>query len=148
MMVADSENQSPAGPARLARLLVVDDSAATLKGLCDFVQDQKEFELAGTARGGREALELVARLQPDVVLLDMGMPELNGLECARAIRERFPRVVVIHLSGHDSPVWREASDEAGAHGFVSKARVYQDLHNEICRHLLEHSLTQPPQFRG
>lgn len=80
------------------RVLLVDDHLVVLRGLQYFLEAQPEFEIAGQARNGVEALQLVEQLKPDVVLMDIQMPVMNGIEATRQITRRYPDVRVIILS--------------------------------------------------
>src|SRR5918999_2370359 len=80
------------------RVLVVDDHAVVREGLRTFLELQDGLEVAGEAANGEEAIELAERLRPDVVLMDLVMPELDGLGAMRAIRDRVPSVRVIVLT--------------------------------------------------
>jgi len=89
------------------RVLLADDHTLLLEGLSKLLQD--EVELVGTACSGTEAVEMGVELQPDVILLDISMPGLNGLDAARQLRERVPKAKLIALTMHKSPAYvREA----------------------------------------
>jgi two-component system NarL family response regulator len=127
----DSEpNGHQAGPVRT---LIVDDFPATLDTLCAFLSDQPGFTVVGTARDGEEALTQADALHPDLVLMDLEMPKLNGLEVTQRIRDRWPQMTVIIVSVHDGPAWRAAGQQCGARGFVSKDRAHQELTRELRR---------------
>jgi two-component system chemotaxis response regulator CheB len=102
------------------RVLVVDDSAFARKVLREALSSSSDIEVVGIARDGLEALELIAELKPDVVTLDLVMPNLDGLGVLRALRGREgPRVVVVSISGSDSELGAEAL-QIGAVGLVHK----------------------------
>jgi len=121
--------RSPKGPARGSpvRVVVVDDMPAAVRSLSDFLQAQAQCEVIGTAMDGAAAVALVLELHPDVVLMDLEMPKVNGLEAARSIRKLAPHVAVIILSVGDGEERREASLAHGAQGFVPKHRVPCEL---------------------
>jgi two-component system nitrate/nitrite response regulator NarL len=119
--------------APLRKVVVVDDFPFTLSGLCEYLQSQPGFQVVGTGTTGDEAVMQTLLLQPDLVLMDLEMPGMNGLTAAQVIRERCPQVTVIIVSVYDTPVWRQASQAHGAHGFVSKNRLHQELLPEIER---------------
>lgn len=109
------------------RLLIADDHEVVRRGLCQLLQGHDGWEVCGEANDGREAVEKAAQLKPDVVILDVGMPNLNGLAATRQLTQRDPRCKVIVLTITDSDqVIREALD-AGARGFVLKSDAARDL---------------------
>jgi two-component system NarL family response regulator len=136
--LAPEPNGHQAGPVRT---LIVDDFAATLDTLCAFLGGQPGFLVVGTARDGEEALTQADALRPDLVLMDLAMPKLNGLEVTQRIRERWPRMAVIIVSVHDGPTWRAAGQKCGARGFVSKDRAHDELAQELRRVLACHGPT-------
>jgi len=111
------------------RVLVVDDSSEFVAGVESWISAQPDLELVGTAFDGSEATEAVERLEPDLVLMDAVMPEVNGFQATRWIKEKpgAPRVVILTL--HDSATAREQAEAAGADGFVAK----HDLWNQLPR---------------
>ena len=84
------------------RILVADDHEVVRRGLCALLRGQPEWEVCGEAGDGREAVEKAAQLKPDIVILDVGMPNLNGLEATRQILKARPEVKVLILTLHDS----------------------------------------------
>ena len=107
------------------RLLLADDHAFCRKALRILLSTWPEVELVGEAQDGREALELVERTQPDVVLMDLQMPVCDGLEAIRCIKHRWPGVRVIALTVHGSS--RPAAQAAGADCFLLKGCCLEDL---------------------
>lgn len=109
------------------RILVADDHEVVRKGLVALLQQQPEWEVCGEAGEGREAVEKAERLKPDVVILDIGMPSLNGLEATRQILKSNPNARILILTLHDSDqVVREVLN-AGARGFLLKSDAARDL---------------------
>src|SRR5437868_13647947 len=109
------------------RILVADDHEVVRRGLCALLQAQPDWEVCGEAGDGREALEKTQKLKPDVVILDIGMPTLNGLEATRQILKAMPHTRVLILTLHDSDqVVREVLN-AGARGFLLKSDAARDL---------------------
>ena len=106
-------------PADAVRLLIVDDHAM-LRGVLRTVLEGGDITVVGEAADGREALEMTALLEPDVVLLDVNMPVMNGLETARWLTLQHPHVAVLGLSAADSVYAETAMLAAGAVGFVAK----------------------------
>ncbi len=109
------------------RILVADDHEIVRRGLCELLQKHEGWEVCGEACNGREAVEMAKQLKPDVVIVDIGMPFLNGLDATRQLRQHDPHFKVIVLTITDSDqVIREALD-AGARGFVLKSDAARDL---------------------
>lgn len=102
------------------RTLVVDNSPFMLKILAKILKEAGKFELIGTASNGSQALRYVSMLSPELVLMDLHMPRLNGLEAARYIKKREHPPIVIITTSDDNPVAKATAEEAGADGFVSK----------------------------
>jgi DNA-binding NarL/FixJ family response regulator len=109
------------------RILIADDHELVRRGLCTLLRAHDGWEICGEATDGREAVEKAKQLQPDMVILDVGMPNLNGLAATRQLTQHDPRCKVIVLTISDSDqVIREALD-AGARGFVLKSDAARDL---------------------
>src|SRR5579883_956256 len=105
-------------PARSIRVLLADDHRLLRETLRLLLEQRHEVEVVGEADDGREAVDLAERLKPDVVLMDMGMPGLNGIEATQLIRRRLPRTRVLMLSGYDQDDRVTAALRAGAAGYV------------------------------
>src|SRR5580692_8449665 len=109
------------------RILIADDHEVVRRGLAALLQSHEGWEICGDAKDGREAVEKAKLLKPDVVILDVGMPNLNGLAATRQLLQENPQQKVIVLTITDSDqVIREALD-AGARGFVLKSDAARDL---------------------
>jgi DNA-binding NarL/FixJ family response regulator len=109
------------------RILIADDHEVVRRGLCSLLQSHEGWEICGEATDGRDAVEKAKQLKPDVVVLDVGMPNLNGLAATRQLAQQDPRCKIIVLTITDSDqVIREALD-AGARGFVLKSDAARDL---------------------
>jgi DNA-binding NarL/FixJ family response regulator len=109
------------------RILIADDHEVARKGIRSILETHAGWEVCGEARDGREAVELAAQLKPDVLLIDIGMPNLNGLDAARQIMGSAPDVNILILTIHDSEkVVREVL-AAGARGFLLKSDAGRDL---------------------
>jgi DNA-binding NarL/FixJ family response regulator len=106
---------------------LADDHEIVRRGLCALLQKREGWEVCGEASDGRQALEMAKELKPDVVILDIGMPQLNGLDTTRQLLQHDPQFKIIVLTITDSDqVIREAID-AGARGFVLKSDAARDL---------------------
>ncbi|AZD61147.1 response regulator transcription factor [Pseudomonas chlororaphis] len=102
------------------RLVLADDHEVTRTGFVALLAGHPEFEVVGQARDGQEALELCERLQPDIAILDIRMPLLNGLGAARLLHQRQPAIKVVIFTMDDSPDHLEAAIAAGAVGYLLK----------------------------
>jgi DNA-binding NarL/FixJ family response regulator len=109
------------------RILVADDHEVVRRGLAALLLSQPDWEICGEAADGREAVDKAQQLKPDVVILDIGMPSLNGLEATRHILKNQPHTKILILTLHDSDqVVREVLN-AGARGFLLKSDAARDL---------------------
>lgn len=103
------------------RVVLADDHALVRSGMRALVEQMRGIEVVGEARDGREALALVERLRPHVVLMDITMPELNGLEAAERLRRERPDVRIVLLSMHADEAYVARALDVGAHGYVLKS---------------------------
>ena len=111
----------------MLRILIADDHELARRGIRSVLESHVGWEVCGEAKDGREAVELAASTKPDLVLLDIGMPNLNGLEAARQILSVSPNIAILILTMHDTDsVVREVL-RAGARGFVLKSDAGRDL---------------------
>jgi len=109
------------------RILLADDHEIVRKGLCALLRAQPDWDVCGEASNGREAVEKAQQLQPEVVILDVGMPSLNGLEATRQILKANPQIKVLILTLHDSDQVVQEVLNAGARGFLLKSDAARDL---------------------
>jgi DNA-binding NarL/FixJ family response regulator len=109
------------------RILIADDHGVVRRGLRVLLESVKGWEVCAEATNGREAVEGVAQHRPDVAILDISMPKLNGVEAARQIRKTFPTTEILLLTMHDSDVLLREGLEAGANGFLLKDDADQYL---------------------
>jgi DNA-binding NarL/FixJ family response regulator len=109
------------------RILVVDDHPVVRQGLKTLLEGKSGWEVVGEASDGLEALGKADSLHPDVVVLDVTMPKMHGLEACRLLRQKTPGPEILFVTQHDSPhMMREALD-AGARGYVVKSNAARDL---------------------
>jgi len=113
------------------KVLVADDHTILRQGIKALLDNQAGIEVIGEAKDGREALELVERLLPDVILMDIGMPGLNGLEATRRIKKKFPGIKVLVLTMYTNEEYVFQILNAGANGYLVKETAFQDLISAI-----------------
>jgi DNA-binding NarL/FixJ family response regulator len=109
------------------KILLVDDHAIVRQGLHSLLEKEPDIEVVGEAEDGRKALELTRELLPDAVIMDITMPNLNGVEAARLITHEFPKVKVIALSMHSDRTFVVSMLKAGASGYVLKECLSDEL---------------------
>lgn len=109
------------------RTLVVDDSFGYRTVLCAVLKQEGIVDMIGTAGNGVQAIERVAAMQPDLVIMDVQMPEMDGLTAASVLSRDFPRTRIVLMSAEDSPQLRLASRAAGANAFLPKSRIAWDI---------------------
>lgn len=105
----------------MARILIADDHAMMRRGLRTAIEPHAGWEVCGEAINGQDALEQAKTLKPDLVILDVSMPILNGLEAAHRISLVMPEVKILLFTMHDSPQFTKDVTKSGAHGYVCKA---------------------------
>ena len=113
------------------RVLVVDDHTIVRDGICSLLALAGDIEVVGEAANGSEALKMVKELEPNVVLMDIAMPIMGGLEATRRIRKEFPTTKVLVLTQYDDREYVFPVIEAGASGFISKVAASSELTSGI-----------------
>ncbi|MBZ5523404.1 MAG: response regulator transcription factor [Acidobacteriia bacterium] len=109
------------------RTVIVDDSSTFLRTVCSFLDHHAAVEVIATAENAPAALLLVEKLRPDLVLMDLQMPGMSGLEATEVLRGRFPAIPVVMLTAHDMPGLRQACKKSGAYEFATKGRLSIEL---------------------
>jgi DNA-binding NarL/FixJ family response regulator len=109
------------------RTIVVDDSPAALRAMCSVVSRQPDLKFVGAASNGKEALALARIFQPDLVLLDLEMPVMDGIEAADCIRRECPTTRVVIVTVHNTQELRKLCYERGASGFIAKDALKEQL---------------------
>lgn len=123
---------SPAGKGtKPARVLIADDHELARAGLRGMLESERSLELIGEATNGREALELCLQNQPDLVLMDVRMPEMDGLAATRAIKDVCPTTSIIIVTMHENPDYLIAAIRAGAAGYLLKDTSRRELLSAI-----------------
>ncbi len=109
------------------RILLVDDHPVVRQGLKTLLEGRSGWEVIGEASDGAEAVEKAKDLNPDVMVLDVTMPKMNGLEACRVLRRQAPQLEILFVTQHDSPQMMREALEAGARGYVVKSNAARDL---------------------
>jgi two-component system, NarL family, response regulator NreC len=109
------------------RVLIVDDYAAVRKGVCVILSSRLDIEVCGEAENGEEAVEKAKALRPDLIILDVTMPVLNGFHAAKEILKFLPDVPILMLSMHQHQQFVDEAKRAGVQGYVTKAQVADTL---------------------
>jgi DNA-binding NarL/FixJ family response regulator len=149
--MSENSKSSPSNPNPVIRVVVADDHEIVLRGLRLTIQGERDMQLLGEARTGREAVELVEKTCPDVVLLDIQMPDMDGIQAAGAIRAAFPQVSILILTNFGDDARLYAALRAGVSGYLLKdidgdslvaairgaARGEPQLHPDVARRLME-----------
>lgn len=113
------------------RILLVDDHKITRQGLRSMLESEPGFEVAAEAVDGAMAVDLAASIHPDVILMDLNMPKLNGVEATRFIKDRFPDIAVIGLSMHEDSKLEKLMYEVGASAYLSKGTAFSIVSDTI-----------------
>jgi NarL family two-component system response regulator LiaR len=111
----------------MVRVVLADDHALVREGTAELLERAGGIRVVGQAADGREAVRLTEALRPDVLLLDLAMPELDGLEVARRVHQSCPSTAIVALTAHDEEAYVLAVLEAGASGYLSKASRGQQV---------------------
>ncbi|HEY3972107.1 MAG TPA: response regulator transcription factor [Candidatus Sulfotelmatobacter sp.] len=118
---------------RALRVLVVDDNENVRRTICQLLRSQADIEVVCEAVDGADAVCKVREHLPDVVLLDVTMPTMDGLEAARILKREFPAIAIVVVSQHDSRGFQWAALAAGVSGYVVKSNAGRDLIPELRR---------------
>ncbi len=113
------------------RILLAEDHAILREGVKSLLAELPGLEIAGEAEDGREAVELARQLQPDLILMDLSMPHLNGIEAIKQVKRQDPHVRILVMTVHNSDEYLRAALEAGADGYVLKEESHLELLNAI-----------------
>src|SRR3990170_8955929 len=128
----------------MLRILIVDDHSVVRRGVKALLEAQEGWEVCGEAANGREAVDEVRRLKPDIVILDLSLPELNGLDAARQIVRERPQTEILVLTMHHSEELAEQVLQAGARGYVLKSDADARLIDAV-EHLRQHKPFLTPE---
>ena len=119
------------------RILVADDQAEVRRGICSLIESAPDLEVCGEAANGEEALEKTMSLHPDLVVLDISMPVMNGLDAAKAIRSCCPGTPILIVSIHEIGEMIEQARKIGVEGYIAKDQVSKILIDAI-RGVMKH----------
>ena len=111
----------------ILKVLLVDDYERVRRSLASFLTKQRGVQVIGEAASGDEAIAETERLQPDLVLMDLEMPDCGGIEAMREIKQRAPNTRVVILSPHGSEIYRRMAWGNSADGFIDKSSIKRDL---------------------
>ena len=139
------------------RILIADDHPLLREALCQVFSNQKDMEIVGEANNGEEAINLTSQLKPDILVMDIMMPKLDGLEASRQIKKIAPNTAILILTAYDDDNYVLGLLEAGATGYLLKSARGQDLveavraikagesvlHPKIIERLLKQALAKP-----
>ncbi len=129
------------------RILVADDHAVIRQGLCALLEKEPDIEVLGGVENGRKALELVRELAPDIVIMDISMPNLNGIDATSKIREDWPNTKIIALSMHSRRRFVTEMLKAGVSGYILKECLFDEL-MEAIRTVLNGGIYLSPKITG
>ena len=127
MSIAGADLTTDRGQGVTIKVVIADDHSLVRQGLRRYLDMAEDIDVVGEASNGEEAIALVEKASPDIVLLDIRMPGVDGLEAARAIRDKHPDVGVIMLTAYDDRQFVVEAVRAGARGYVLKARDAEHL---------------------
>ena len=128
MEIASSGRATPRNDGKIyMKILLCDDQAVIRDGLEMLLNLEKDFQVIGAAQDGAEAFELAAQKQPDLILMDLKMPIINGIEATRQIRAKFPNIKILVLTTYDDDEWVFDAIRAGASGYLLKDTSRQKI---------------------
>jgi DNA-binding NarL/FixJ family response regulator len=111
----------------LTKILIADDNEWVRRGVTNILAPVAHCAVCGEARDGAEAIQKAADIRPDLILLDVSMPGLNGLDVARVLRDKVPAAKILMMSQHDPVILLPRAIDAGAQGCVDKSRLSTEL---------------------
>lgn len=138
-----ARDPGPDGRTGPARLVLADDHDLVREGLYLVLSREPDLEVVGEASDGREAVEVCRKLKPDLVLMDVRMPEMDGLEATREIKREQPSVSVLVVTTHENPDYLLEALKAGAAGYVLKGATQREIITTVRQVLRGESALQP-----
>ncbi|MBT3241914.1 MAG: response regulator transcription factor [Bacteroidetes bacterium] len=109
------------------RIIIADDHQLFREGVVNLLSNAPNIDIVGQAENGKEAISLAARLKPDIIIMDIGMPEISGIDATRILKEQYPSVKVLALSMHADKHYIKGILEAGGWGYLLKNCTYNQL---------------------
>ena len=132
----------------MTRVLIVDDHAIVRAGLRALLLEEETFELVGEALGGYEAIEMVEKIKPDVLILDLSMPDLDGISVTRQLKPQFPDLKILILTLHEDEALLKEALKAGASGYILKRAAEAELISAIHVIIRGDLYVDPSMLRG
>src|SRR5438132_9963236 len=130
------------------RVLLVDDHELVRQGIAAMLAKAEDLQIVGEARTGREAVEYARRELPDVILMDVRMPDMDGLEATKKIKEERPRTAVVMLTMHENPAYLREAVRAGAAGYLLKDVSRDELIDAIKQISTGGAFIDPQMLKG
>ena len=118
-------------PAGVSKIIIVDDHPIVRQGLAALINQQEDMEVCAQAADGREAMEQISKLQPDLVTIDLTLGELGGLELIKNIKARYPDLPMLVISIHEESLYAERVLRAGARGYIMKQEATENVTEAI-----------------
>src|SRR5215212_1070715 len=122
-----SPNNTPSSASSSARIIIADDHELMRGAMRSLLDSQPDLQIINEAKDGQEAIELTRLQRPDLVLMDVRMPKMNGFEATRTIKEEFPTTKVLMMSAYEDPGLDSEAVRVGADGYVLKLSLIQEL---------------------
>ena len=122
------------------KVFIADDSAIVRESLTDMLSELPEIEIIGQAEDGLQATNIITKLNPDVVILDIRMPRGNGIDVLQNIKKNNPALIVIMLTNYPYPQYRKKCMDLGADFFFDKSTEFEKV-TEVCKQLIQYSQT-------
>jgi two-component system response regulator NreC len=128
----------------MIKIVLADDHRIVRQGVRALLEAEPDFDILAEAKDGLEAVSMVERFHPDILLLDLIMPEMNGLEVTRVVRKRFPKTNIVFLKMHANEAYVLEALQAGARGYVIKDSSSEELVRAIREVAAGHRYLGPP----
>ena len=109
------------------RILVADDNDSFRAGFIEYINNQDGLRVIGEARNGLEAIELTNNLRPDIIMIDVSMPKMDGITSAGIIKQRNPETNIVVVTIHEEQIFKELSEQLPADGYICKSSISSDL---------------------
>jgi DNA-binding NarL/FixJ family response regulator len=111
----------------IVNAIVVDDNDNFRAGCIEYLGFQTELKVVGEAKDGYEAIQLIQKLNPDIIFMDISMPRMDGLTAAQLIKQKFPEIKIIIITIHEKEIFKEVADKLPIDGFISKTSISNEL---------------------